>query len=266
MAQLISRFADFLRTATTADIDCELASPDRLSLAVGVHRARRLDVVWAPFDHVNPAARVVIVGLTPGRQQARAALIEAASRLRAGASEAEALEAAKVHASFAGPMRANLVAMLDAVGLARRLGLSTTAALWGEAVGLVQFTSALRHPVFVVGANYGGAPAITTTPFLRDQLLRWFAPEMAALPDAVFVPLGPKVADALHLAAREAGVAPERILDGLQHPSGANAERIAFFLGCKQRAALSAKTDPDKVLAGRRAIESRLAALVEEAA
>lgn len=31
------------------------------------------------------------------------------------------------------------------------------------------------------------------------------------------------------------------------HPSGANAERIAYFLGRKSRSALSAKTNPDKL-------------------
>lgn len=34
---------------------------------------------------------------------------------------------------------------------------------------------------------------------------------------------------------------------GMPHPSGANAERIAYFLGRKPKAALSAKTNADTI-------------------
>lgn len=47
------------------------------------------------------------------------------------------------------------------------------------------------------------------------------------------------------------GIAP-RILDGLPHPSGANAERISYFLGKKAREVLSHKTNPKKIDDGRR--------------
>ena len=39
----------------------------------------------------------------------------------------------------------------------------------------------------------------------------------------------------------------DRLLDGLPHPSGANAERIAYFLGRKPREQLSAKTNADSI-------------------
>jgi hypothetical protein len=44
---------------------------------------------------------------------------------------------------------------------------------------------------------------------------------------------------------------PIRILDGLPHPSGANGERIAFFLGRTARSALSPKTSPDPIESAR---------------
>ncbi|CAB3804771.1 hypothetical protein [Pararobbsia alpina] len=71
----------------------------------------------------------------------------------------------------------------------------------------MQTTSILRHPVFVDGANYNGTPNMVRTPFLLQ--LEWF--EKRGL-----IPAG-------------------RILHGLPHPSGANAERIAYFLGRKAR-------------------------------
>jgi hypothetical protein len=62
---------------------------------------------------------------------------------------------------------------------------------------------------------------------------------------AWYVPLGKESARALGYLA-DKGIIPEtRILDGLPHPSGANAERIAYFLGRKEKAALSGKTSPD---------------------
>lgn len=39
-----------------------------------IDREGNLSVYYAPFEYVNPAARVVIVGITPGRTQMRNAL------------------------------------------------------------------------------------------------------------------------------------------------------------------------------------------------
>jgi hypothetical protein len=232
-----------------------------LLLGSAAHRGKALTVAYAPFDHLNRNARVVIVGITPGRHQMREALREARRLLRAGAPLADAEAGAKVHASFSGPMRANLVAMLDRIGLAAHLGLGSAAELWGAAAGLVHFTSALRYPVFRNGENYSGAPDPLRVPLLRDQLMRWFGGELTALPDTVIVPLGPKVARAVEAAAAEVGFDRCRILSGIPHPSGENAERIALFLDRKPRAALSAKVAAETILAGRKAAMARLASL-----
>src|SRR3546814_3774907 len=109
-------------------------------------------------------------------------------------------------------MRTNLVAMRVSLGVPAFLGLRSTSSLWNGDACRVHFTSALRYPVFVDGANYSGAPSMLSTPLLRAQLMKWFAKEMRSLPRAVFVPLGPKVAEAVEVAARECGIAQERIL------------------------------------------------------
>ncbi len=189
------------------------------------------------------------------------ALREARRALRRSPSAPEALAAAKVFASFSGPMRSNLVALLDGIGVHRLLGLASTASLWGADAGLVHFTSALRNPVFVDGANYSGAPSMLTTPLLREQLQAGLADELAALPAALVVPLGSKVAEAVEALGRQGVLDPARVLAGLPHPSGANAERIAFFLGRKPRAALSTKVDADKILQARAILTAKVAAL-----
>lgn len=184
------------------------------------------------------------VGITPGAQQAQNALGELRRQLITGADYETALSAAKTFASFSGPMRANFVAMLDHIGLARWMGLRSTAELWTSRNDLVHFTSAIRYPVFINGENYSGSPSMVTTPLLREALLHYLAEEVSALPDAVWVPLGPKVSEGLALLVKRGLLSAERLLIGLPHPSGANAERISYFLGRKERALLSAKTSP----------------------
>jgi hypothetical protein len=216
---------------------------------------------YAPFDHVNTRARLVLVGITPGLQQASNALRSLQSELRRGVPDVQALETAKSVASFSGPMRQNLIDLLDAIGLQRVLGISSTAALFGERADLVHYTSALRYPVTLKGENYSGSPSITGNAFTRTELTRWFADEAKALPRAIFVPLGPAVTDALESLAATGTMDRSRILSGLPHPSGANAERIAYFVGRKPRANLSTKTDPDKLDRARAALADRVGRL-----
>jgi hypothetical protein len=201
---------------------------------------------YAPFDHVNVNAKIVLVGITPGLQQASNALAALQQGLRNGHSDGAALEAAKRYASFSGPMRQNLVDMLDFIGLALWLGVESTAALFSDHAHLVHYTSALRYPVTLRGKNYGGTPSLVRTPFTREEL-RWFAEEAESLPQAVFVPLGPAATEATDWLAQRGVLDRSRVLGGLPHPSGANAERIAYFLGRKSREKLSAKTDPGKL-------------------
>ena len=212
----------------------------------------RFDVFYAPFDHVNPNARVVLVGITPGRVQALEAIGTARRCLLAGMSESEACERAKSAASFAGPMRSNLVLLLDYIGLAERLGLRTAAELWSSRTELVQFTSALRYPVFETSKNFNGA-GITRHALLLEQLDTYFATECVALPKALFVPLGSAAESACDRMAASGKLIASQILRGLPHPSGANAERIAYFLGRKDREQLSVKTRPDPLDEGRAA-------------
>ncbi|CAJ0860791.1 hypothetical protein AMST5_01334 [freshwater sediment metagenome] len=258
---LFTVFAPLLRTITESELRAEIAQPQRLLIESADFRGKKLDVAFAPFDYVNPAAQIVIVGLTPGRQQMANALLAASRSLKNGDSEAQAMREVKTFASFSGPMRANLIAMLDAIGVNQWLRIATTGSLWEADAPRVQFTSVLRYPVFVNGANYSGAPAPISSPFLRRQLLTWFTTELALLPHAVFVPLGPAVDEALRVAAREVGFDCRRVLSSLPHPSGANAERIAFFLGRKRREALSSKVDPDKLIAAKQRLDQQVFAL-----
>lgn len=241
--------------------DAELAGAPSLYEKLSLAEQGELRVCYAPFEYINPLARVVIVGITPGHTQMLNALKEARRMLDRGETDEAVLMAAKATGAFSGPMRPNLTGLLDTVGIQKWLGIASCQDLFGSAAHLVQTTSVLRNPVFVDGENYNGTPNMVRNPLLREQLVTHFAEDAAALPEAVFIPLGDKVAEALHFLADKGLMDRDKILDGLPHPSGANAERIAYFMGRKARNELSAKTNPDKLEEARINLQQRVLAL-----
>jgi hypothetical protein len=204
-----------------------------------------LQTFYAPFDHINIGARIVVCGITPGLQQTRLALTEAAQQLRLGTSVQDAKRAAKDTGSFAGPLRNNLVKMLDHIGVHTLLSIDSSARLFDTHRHLLHSTSALRYPVFVNSKDYSGSPSMLSRTSLRHQVETHLTEEIRLLgPQCLYVPLGPKVTEVFkHLQAKGL-LKPEQLLDGLPHPSGANAERISYFIGAKPREQLSSKTNP----------------------
>jgi hypothetical protein len=183
-----------------------------------------LKIIYAPFEWLNPAARVVICGITPGKNSMMTALQTAKAALRAGLSNEEAGKRAKQTGIFSN-MRKNLVSRLDQVGLQTALGLDTTGRLFSDRADLLHTTSAVRFPVLKDGKNYGGySPRLSRHPLLRRYILDYLKPELEQLPDALVVPNGPAVAEAVLLA----GVDERRCLCGFPHASnGKGAEERA---------------------------------------
>lgn len=249
---------------TDAELAAEIERPQRLLLHRAMVGHRSIEIAYFPSRPVNVDAEIVVVGLTPGRVQMRNAWIEARRCLQAGYSQAETLSSVVSIAAFSGTMRPNLVAMLDSIGVNRLLGLKSSASLWGSDSHLVQFTSVLRFPVFVDGENYSGKPSIFSTPLLQEQLMKGFGRQASKLHHAIFVPLGPTVGRAVEFATRKNKLDQNRVLVGLPHPSGAKAERIAFFLGRKPRHALSAKVDPERLIAARADLKRKVSELLNE--
>lgn len=250
-ASLFSRYASAIRNFSGDTADKNLL----------MDRDGPVSIHYAPFDYTNEKAKVVVVGITPGKTQMLNAVAEARRQMASGATEDRILAAAKRTASFSGAMRPNLVGLLNKIGLNQWLGITSCDALFGSASELVQTTSVLRFPVFVDGENYNGTPNMLKHPLLRRYVIEHFGKEAQTLKDAVFVPLGDKVAETLRFLVSQDVIKPEQVLDGLPHPSGANAERIAYFLGNKSREALSAKTDPVKLDRARECLCSQVQAL-----
>lgn len=221
----------------------------------------RLRAEYAPFDYIERGARVVIVGLTPGRQQARNALRALIRALQSGAAVESALEAAKKTGSFSGPLRRNLTSMLDHIGVNELLRVQSAEHLFDENARGAHFTSALRYPVFRDGENYSGAPKPLGTPALRSMVETYLAEEASILDQAIWIPLGTHASDALLHLVKAGALGRDRVFAGLPHPSGANAERVAYFLGRKERGELSAKTRPEPIERARDQLRRQVSAL-----
>lgn len=205
-------------------------------------------IYYAPFDYVNPEAKIFIVGITPGEVQMANMLVEAKRLLNLGISDSEVIKCCKTVGSFSGPMRKNLVEMMDSVGIAKYLNIKTSEQLFNEKSDLANLTSCIRYPTFVVKngeeSNFNGE--IRERSELYKFAASYTLEEIRQAPKALILPLGPKVISYLKKVL-EGTPYEDRLLPELPHPSNANKERIAYFLGQKKREDLSVKTNADKL-------------------
>jgi len=221
---LLERFASAIKSLPENLPESSVRQPSLL-----LEQRGPVSIYYAPFDYINESARLVLVGITPGAHQMHVALMQARKDLRAGLPLATAAEHAKYAGSFHGPMRAHLVRMLDGVGVAARLGLSTTGTLFDRDRPLLHTTSALRYPVFVNGRNYSGHSPNTLSEPLVGYIDRYLADDLARVSHALIVPLGDSVGAAVAHLVRRGVLAKARCLLGFPHPSGGNGWRERHF-------------------------------------
>lgn len=179
---------------------------------------------YAPFDWINEQADVVLIGITPGMQQAEAALIELQRQLKKGASAEEAARLAKLEASFKGTMRSIASQLMDHFGLQKVFGLATCGELFTRNINRVHFTSVLRYPVLETGKqgwkDFGGDEKIMSRSPLRKMIDDIFVPEIKRFPKAWLVPFGPTPAVVLQALGERGIIDMGRVLPGLNHPTG----------------------------------------------
>ncbi len=254
---LFDRFATLIKESSPDRLVSKTKIDERLLLK----QEGELAVYYAPFDWINRDARIVLVGITPGATQMYNALAEAHRQLNAGTEAEAALREAKRTGAFSGPLRENLVAMLDYFGVQKWLGLSSTRQLFGVSASLLHTTSVIRFPTFAAGENFNGSPAILRTPFLRDLVEEYFFTEMRQLKHSIIVPLGDKVGEVIDWLVDRAAPDRIRVLSGLPHPSPQNIERIQYLIERRSRERLSKKTNPAKLDAVRARLFASVAAL-----
>ena len=237
---LFSRFASLIKTHSIE----ELTQSDLLLLKT----LGTIQSFYAPFEAINHDAKVVIVGICPGQQQWRNALIAAKDGLEQQLSEENILKLAKNSGAFSGPIRKNLTQLLDHIGLHNQLGIQTTAELFSNHQDMVQMCSVLQQCILINGKNYAGStPAMLKNELLKQHIDDYFIPMVQQLPNAIYIPLGKGVDEVLNYVSSLGYLKDQQILAGLPHPSGANAERIKYFLGEKPRDQLSRQTNPEQI-------------------
>jgi len=220
-------------------------SPFNPNLAIT--KSGQYESYYAPFDYINKDAKLVIVGITPGSTQAHQALMACKYLLNEGVDIDKALKQSKSVASFSGPLRKNLVNMLNHIRINDLLDVNDCSELFHQNSEQVHFTSVLRYPVLKKGVPLSSSKGILNVKELNDMFESYFVQEVTLLPNAIYLPLGNGVSELLHFLVGRGLIKPEQVLDGLTHPSGANNERINYFLGRKSANDCSVKTNPKRI-------------------
>lgn len=196
----------------------------------------QLKIFYAPFEYVNESAKVVIVGITPGLHQMKQSYSTVLNSKNKEDNQEKILSQVKNNSSFEGPMRKNLVQMLDELGLHDYLNLSSTIELFNEASILVHTTSVITYPVFHKGGNYGGTtPNMLKTDLLKKYVIGQFARELDQMDKPLIIPLGVKVSKVFDYLAEQQILDTKLVLDGFPHPSGANGNRKKQFEANKEK-------------------------------
>jgi hypothetical protein len=92
-------------TDNQIEIDIRDASSHLRRKVLHLATSGAFEAFYAPMDWVNGDAKVIIVGVTPGLQQATESLVALRRALASGKSAENAAQAAKQSASFKGTMR-----------------------------------------------------------------------------------------------------------------------------------------------------------------
>ena len=199
---------------------------DVIKPAFRLERDGRLEIYYAPVDWLRPTARLTVVGITPDKDEMLRAFQTVVDGLAVGRRPATVAADVQGAAPFSG-FRPLLVEWLDYLGVGRHLGLASADELWAGA-GRTYFhpTGAVRYPVFVGDQNHSGTnPRLTRHPLLLHYVDTVLGPELARIPDALVVPLGLRVDDAIARLVQAGKLDGARCLVGFPHPSGSNGVR-----------------------------------------
>lgn len=226
-------------------------------------REGKYSVYYTPFEHVNPAARLVIVGITPGPGQM--ALAHQAVQSGRGLDEASALARAKRSGAFGGKtVRPNLVRMLEHFHIPELLALKRAEDLWCDGWHLFQPTSVVPNAAFEMKGGQEKPFAGSFADILRSPLLKaqfeerflWTVGQVCA--DALWVGLGPTPCDALDWVVERGLLKPEQIVH-LAHPSSNSGSQVACFLGERDEASLNPRDPVHKRLTWQKQAYARTA-------
>ncbi|MDB9736101.1 hypothetical protein OAA93_05865, partial [Candidatus Pelagibacter ubique] len=97
-----------------------------------------IKIYYAPFDYINPKAKIMIVGITPGLQQ----MLQSFEVVNEGKS----LKEVKDLSSFKGSMRTTLVKYLDELMVNKTLKIKSCESLFNKDSKQLHTTSLVKYP------------------------------------------------------------------------------------------------------------------------
>lgn len=204
----------------------------------------RIKFINAGFDYPNPEAEVVIVGITPGKNQLENGY---ESHDVIVASREESLERKKAYA-FKG-LRDNISKMLDSVDVNKLLGIDKCETIWNEDFGKVDFTSLIKEAAYEDKSGkidpFNDAEMIAKSEKLNKRYNNGFVKDSKQYSKAkLFVACGHKVYNVL-CDLKEKGVISAPII-AIAHPSKNNNIRVQFYQGFEEKSLLECKNDAEE--------------------
>ncbi|MFF2874922.1 hypothetical protein ACFVR2_01225 [Gottfriedia sp. NPDC057991] len=230
-----SKFTKYKKLISSLSPSLETSTLKSEKFLVDKDEKKNLEIYYAPFEYINERAKVIIVGITPGLHQMKQSYSTVIRFKDTEMDDEEILHEVKKNSSFEGPMRKNLIAMLDELELHHYLGLNSTSELFSTASHLVQTTSVIKYPVFYKGKNYNGStPNILRTDLLKKYIVNTFAEEIIRLENPLIIPLGVNVSKVLSYLTTNDYLNFDSILYGFPHTSGGNGHRHKQFAENKE--------------------------------
>ncbi|PLR94145.1 hypothetical protein [Bacillus sp. T33-2] len=202
-----------------------------------IEKDRKMEVYYCTHnEYINHEAKIFIIGITPGFVQMNKSIAVARKCLAQNVPHCGIPYICKRESRFFGPMRKNIIEMLDELELAKALEIESAAQLFGEKDGLLHTTSVIPYAVFIDGRNYTGhSPKLLSDHLLLKYMNGYFVPQAKALKNALFIPLGRSVEGVLGSMIAEGLIKQNQCLSGFPHPSGANGHRTQQFESNKQK-------------------------------
>jgi len=203
-----------------------------------VNKEDNIKIYYAPFDYINPKAKIMIVGVTPGLQQ----MLQSFEVIKEGKS----LKEVKNLSSFKGSMRTTLVKYLDELKVNKILKIKSCESLFNKDSKHLHTTSLVKYPVFDKEKNYSGAN-ILKKKILLDFIEKNFLKELKTLQKSIIVPLGNTVSSTIEYLNSKYNLKLSCFLEGFPHPSGANARKNIQFKKNKKKIILTLKNKRTKL-------------------
>jgi hypothetical protein len=185
-----------------------------------IKKDSNIRVYYAPFDYINPKAKIMIVGITPGLQQ----MLHSFKIINSGKS----LKQVKDLCSFKGSMRTILVKYLDELKVNNLFKITTCESLFNKNSNYLHTTSLIKYPILDNGKNYSGYN-ITKKKILLDLIENNFLKELKKFRNVIIVPLGNTVSSTILYLNNKFNLNAKFILNGFPHPSGLNVRKDIQF-------------------------------------